>query len=64
MPCLIVIGDTDKVIEPEMSDEVLPLFANATVVRHPGGHFIPATSAQKKVYNEFLDQVRTQMADG
>ena len=54
IPSLHVIGDTDQVIPKDMSEELLEIFTNTTVVRHPGGHFIPTTSQQKKAYLEFL----------
>ncbi len=54
IPSLLVAGETDRVIEREMSDEVAGLFENGTVLHHGGGHFVPATAQQKKVYLEFL----------
>ncbi len=58
IPTLIVIGDTDQVIELSMSNELLPYFKNATVLRHPGGHFVPATGKQKSDYLDFLAKMR------
>lgn len=54
IPSLHVIGDTDKVIPREMSDEMLELYDDKVVVRHPGGHFIPTTSQIKKTYLDFF----------
>ncbi|XP_064648084.1 esterase OVCA2-like [Lineus longissimus] len=54
LPTLHVFGDTDKVIQKEMSEELLPHFVNPITLQHPGGHFIPASGPQKKVYLEFL----------
>jgi hypothetical protein len=38
----------------EMSEELLQYFVNPTILQHTGGHFIPASSPQKKVYLEFF----------
>ncbi|XP_071812664.1 esterase OVCA2-like [Apostichopus japonicus] len=54
LPCLHVFGDTDQVIPKEMSEEHLQYFENNTQLNHSGGHFVPASSAQKGVYTEFL----------
>ena len=54
IPTLHVIGDSDKVIEREMSDEILGLFKDPEILRHPGGHFVPASGPQKSVYLDFL----------
>ncbi|XP_039265729.2 esterase OVCA2-like [Styela clava] len=57
-PSLHVIGDTDQVIQREMSDELLCKFKDPVVLRHPGGHFIPTSSQQKQVYLQFLNNFR------
>lgn len=36
IPTLHVIGDTDKVIEKEMSEDILPIFSDKEVLNHPG----------------------------
>lgn len=54
MPTLYVMGDDDKVIPKSMSEEIMPLFNNATVVAHPGGHFVPASGEVKLKYMQFL----------
>ena len=56
VPSLLVIGDSDQVIEREMSDEVVDMFADVTLIRHSGGHFVPCNAEQKKKYLAFLDQ--------
>ncbi|CAH1799337.1 unnamed protein product [Owenia fusiformis] len=58
IPTLHVYGETDKVISGEMSEELLGSFREPTILQHKGGHFIPATSQQKKVYLEFLDKMK------
>ncbi len=54
-PSLHVFGDTDGVIPKESSESLLELFTNSQVLNHPGGHFVPASSPQKKMYLEFLE---------
>lgn len=55
-PTLHVFGDTDRVIPKENSEELLQHFSNATILNHPGGHFVPTQALQRKVYIEFLEQ--------
>ncbi|KXJ28132.1 esterase OVCA2 [Exaiptasia diaphana] len=55
-PTLHVYGDTDKVIPKENSEELAKLFVDPVILNHAGGHFVPASSAQKKVYLEFLEK--------
>lgn len=55
-PTLHVFGDTDRVIPKENSEELLQYFTNATILNHPGGHFVPTQAPQRKVYIEFLEQ--------
>lgn len=57
VPTLHVFGNTDKVIEKEMSEDLLQYFEDAITLEHPGGHFIPAGGPQRKVYLEFLDKI-------
>ena len=43
-----------------MSEALLENYENAKTLTHPGGHFVPASGAQKIVYNLFLeDQYKT-----
>ncbi|XP_057292804.1 esterase OVCA2-like isoform X3 [Hydractinia symbiolongicarpus] len=58
-PVLHVYGDTDQVIPKEMSLELEELFTDSTVLNHPGGHYLPATATERKVYQQFLDRFRT-----
>ena len=55
------MGETDRVIEKEMSEEVAALFENKTVLVHPGGHFVPANSQNKRVYLDFLDERKKEI---
>ncbi|XP_065175453.1 esterase OVCA2-like [Sycon ciliatum] len=54
IPSLHMIGDTDKVIVSSRSDEFAEMFENPDIIRHPGGHFIAASSAQKDGFKSFL----------
>ncbi|XP_078539746.1 esterase OVCA2 [Lissotriton helveticus] len=56
VPSLHVFGETDRVIPGEMSQELASLFIDPMILTHKGGHFIPASAPQKKVYLEFLDK--------
>ena len=58
IPTLHVFGDTDKVIEKEMSEDLLQFFATPDVIGHPGGHFVPATGEHKKGFNVFLEKMQ------
>jgi hypothetical protein len=57
IPSLHVYGLEDKVIG-DMSRELVPYFEAPTIVEHPGGHFIPATSRQKEAYLGFLNSFK------
>lgn len=54
VPSLHVIGDTDKIIDKKMSDELAGIFLNCRILRHSGGHFVPGISALKKDYIDFI----------
>lgn len=56
LPSLHVFGQEDKVIPEQMSRELLPTFPGAHILTHPGGHFIPAASAHRQIYQEFLQK--------
>lgn len=55
VPSLHVLGETDRVIPAEMSRELASVFTEPVILTHPGGHFMPASSPQKKAYLEFLN---------
>jgi len=58
IPTLHVFGDTDKVIEKDMSEDMLQFFASPDIIRHPGGHFVPATGEHKKGFPVFLEKMQ------
>ncbi|KAL4647574.1 hypothetical protein GN956_G8032 [Arapaima gigas] len=60
IPSLHVFGQTDRVIPEAMSRELLPRFRSPQVLTHPGGHFVPATSAYRQVYQEFLQKFQAK----
>ena len=56
VPSLHVFGLDDRVIPDAMSRELLPLFLEPQVMTHPGGHFVPASSAHRQTYQDFLSR--------
>lgn len=54
IPSLHVFGLEDRVIPDNMSRDLLPTFQDPAVLTHPGGHFVPATSAHRQTYQDFL----------
>ncbi|CAB4064462.1 Esterase OVCA2 [Lepeophtheirus salmonis] len=57
IPSLHVVGNSDKVISPENSKEILEHFdkESSRVLFHSGGHFVPAKSAHKQIYLNFIE---------
>nr|XP_057943251.1 esterase OVCA2 [Doryrhamphus excisus]XP_057943252.1 esterase OVCA2 [Doryrhamphus excisus] len=55
MPSLHVFGLEDRVIPDRMSRELLPCFQDPHILTHPGGHFVPAGSAHRQTYQNFLE---------
>ncbi|XP_014239421.1 esterase OVCA2 [Cimex lectularius] len=58
IPSLHIIGETDQVISKERCESLLEIFENPQILRHPGGHYIPASKEFKHVYKEFFDRFR------
>ena len=58
IPSFHMYGETDKVVPGSSSEELLQYFADPVFEHHPGGHFIPAASAQKKSYLTFLEEMK------
>ncbi|XP_034406048.1 esterase OVCA2 [Cyclopterus lumpus] len=54
IPSLHVFGLEDRVIPDNMSRELLLSFQDPQVLTHPGGHFVPAASAHRQAYQDFL----------
>ncbi|KAK9876346.1 hypothetical protein WA026_012655 [Henosepilachna vigintioctopunctata] len=51
---LHVFGIGDQVIPVEMSVALSNCFENPVIVRHEGGHFVPASSKEKEAYQNFF----------
>lgn len=54
IPSLHVFGQEDRVIPDHMSKDLLPTFIDPQILTHPGGHFVPAASAHRQTYQDFL----------
>nr|CAI5831627.1 unnamed protein product [Callosobruchus analis] len=54
LPSLHIFGENDKIIPTEMSEALSNSFEDPVIVRHPGGHFLPASAAQKHQYQKFF----------
>lgn len=54
IPSLHVFGQEDRVIPDHMSKDLLPVFNDPKTLTHPGGHFVPAASAHRQTYQDFL----------
>ena len=46
-----------------MSEDLLQLYTDATVLRHAGGHHIPASGKEKPVYIQFLEKMQQAAND-
>ena len=57
-PTMHIIGDDDKVIPREMSDNLLSYFdqSKCVIARHDGGHILPAKGEVKSALSEFIAQ--------
>jgi predicted esterase len=54
LPTLHIFGETDQIIPTEMSEQLSSAFLEPVILKHPGGHYLPATAQQKSVYQSFL----------
>ncbi len=54
-PSFHTIGVSDAVIPSAASEELAATFKNATVYRHDGGHYIPASPTLRTAITEFLE---------
>nr|XP_020499747.1 esterase OVCA2 [Labrus bergylta] len=54
IPSLHVFGLEDRVISDKLSRELVPSFQDPEIMTHPGGHFVPAASAHRQTYQDFL----------
>ena len=51
-----------RVIETDMSEDLLKYFSNTDVLRHAGGHFVPASGEEKKAFVAFFDKMQKTFA--
>ncbi|XP_057677512.1 esterase OVCA2 [Corythoichthys intestinalis] len=51
-----VFGLEDGVIPADESRDLLAVFREPEVMTHPGGHFVPAASAHRQNYQDFLER--------
>jgi len=61
LPTLHVMGETDRVIEKEMSDHLMGHFLSPRVSVHPGGHHVPATGDTKAATLAFLRDMQEKL---
>ncbi|KAK4880896.1 hypothetical protein RN001_004215 [Aquatica leii] len=54
LPVLNVYGSSDDIIPKEMSEALGEAFKDPVTLVHPGKHYLPASAAQKQVYQEFF----------
>ncbi|KRT81624.1 hypothetical protein AMK59_5538 [Oryctes borbonicus] len=54
LPSLHIYGENDDIIPTEMSVALRDCFESPMIITHPGGHYFPATAAQKQGYQEFF----------
>ncbi|BFZ00635.1 hypothetical protein BsWGS_03674 [Bradybaena similaris] len=57
IPSLHVYGDSDQIITADRCEELMSFFENPKSLRHPGGHFVPGSAPQKKIYVEFFEEM-------
>lgn len=50
IPSLHIYGESDEIIPGEMSELLASTFVEPEFLKHPGGHYFPATSQQKQDY--------------
>lgn len=50
IPSLHIFGESDEIIPGEMSELLSSTFVEPEFLKHPGGHYFPATSQQKQDY--------------
>ena len=51
-----------RVIERDMSEDLLQYFSNPDLLRHAGGHFVPASGEEKKAFVAFFEKMQNTFA--
>ena len=54
---------SSRVIEKEMSEDLLQYFSNTDELRHAGGHFVPATGEEKKTFVSFFEKMQNTLVE-
>ncbi|XP_028140910.1 esterase AGAP003155 [Diabrotica virgifera virgifera] len=54
IPSLHIFGENDQIIPTDMSEALSNCFEEPFIVRHPGGHYLPASAPQKSDYQKFI----------
>lgn len=57
LPTLHVMGELDTLVSNERSQKLADLCENATVLKHPGGHYCPSTKDLLKTEVAWVNQV-------
>lgn len=53
-PTLHIVGMNDVIVVPERAQALIDVSANARVVKHDGGHFIPTKQAWRNFLRDYL----------
>src|SRR5690554_344490 len=59
-PTLFTWGEADNFISNEWSKELSDYFPNAEIYKHHGGHYVPATSEAKELFQKFISQFQEE----
>lgn len=60
IPSLHIFGESDEIIPGEMSELLSSTFVEPEFLKHPGGHYFPATSQQKQ---EFINYFQNRLQE-
>lgn len=58
LPTLHLIGNGDKVIPSDLSNNLTNYFLDPKILYHDGGHFIPVNAESKVAFVEFLSSLK------
>lgn len=59
IPSLHIYGESDEIIPTELSEALAECFVEPKILKHSGGHYFAATTAQRPVYVEtFQDMLQ------
>lgn len=64
IPSLHIFGTSDEIIPHDMSLLLEEGFEYPKQIKHPGGHFLPASANEKQIYVSFLqDQLQKHLEE-